>query len=314
MGTVYYGIHPRLRIGVAVKILPPDHTGNRLELAARFRREARMAARVRSLHVVSTIDVDRENGVDYLVMEHVRGVTAHALLRERNRRGLSEQDALRICLAASKGLAAVHAAGVLHRDVKPSNILIPRGANQKRPRFEEARLADLGIARFQDSAGGLTQTSASLGTFGYMSPEQAQDARLASAASDVFSMGATLYALLAGRTPFGNTSLIETFRATLKGAFKPLSEIREDVSEATQRLTALCLSKNRADRPRNGAALAKGIHACLQAAKRRDTRRVKGFAVRVKPAPSAPHETRRSPPGGKTEPTEGKGRGGPRHA
>lgn len=273
MGAVYYGIHPRLCVGVAVKILPPNYTGNRLELASRFRREAQVAARVKSPHLVSMIDVNRENGIDYLVMEHVLGVTAHALLRERNRRGLFENDALRICLAATKGLAAAHAAGVIHRDVKPSNILIPRVASEKRPRFEEARLADLGIARVEGSSEGLTQTATTLGTFGYMAPEQAQDARHADMRADVFSMGATLYALLSGHTPFGKTSLVDMFRATLKCEYRPLEEVRHDLSEATLRLTALCLSKSRSVRPKNGAALAKELEACLDAANRDDTRR-----------------------------------------
>src|SRR6185295_3877439 len=129
---------------------------------------------------------------------------------------LPEAVVLDLCAAACEGLAAAHAAGVIHRDVKPGNIMIPISLGSKVPKFKTAKIADLGIARLDNRVGALTQTNASMGSPGYMSPEQVTNARTSTQASDVFSMGATMYALLAGgRPPFARGSYAEALLATV---------------------------------------------------------------------------------------------------
>ncbi len=139
MGTVYYGIHPRLQVEVAVKVLPHHLVEEDPRMVERFREEGRMAAHLSSEHLVRVIDVNQEADIHYLVMEYVPGESAGAYLRrlrELGRAGLAEREALEIVTAAAKGLAAAHVRGIIHRDIKPDNILIPRGSTTM------AKLAD----------------------------------------------------------------------------------------------------------------------------------------------------------------------------
>src|SRR5205807_2276357 len=134
---------------------------------------------------------------------------------------LSEIEALEICIAATEGLAAAHAEAIVHRDVKPDNILIPK-SKQGELQLKAAKLADLGLARGEDSGDSLTGTRTALGTPGFMAPEQCMDAKKAKTPADVFSMGATLYALLACRTPFKGETPMETVLATLQKPHAPI--------------------------------------------------------------------------------------------
>src|SRR5262245_22319592 len=135
MGVVYRGRHPRLGVDVAVKVLPSSLEESDPAYAERFVREARIAARVRSEHLVSVLDVDLDqaSGSRFLVMELVQGTNASRWLRDvaaaAGRPGVPERAAIELCVAAAKGLAAAHAAGVIHRDVKPGNVLIPIAAD-----------------------------------------------------------------------------------------------------------------------------------------------------------------------------------------
>jgi len=131
MAAVYYAIHPRLKKEVAVKVLPLHMVQQQPDLIDRFLREAQIAASVQSEHLVSVLDVHQDHGLFYLVMEFVQGRSAGDCLRaikQNKQTGLAEAAALDICIAACEGLAAAHAKGVVHRDIKPDNILIPRTA------------------------------------------------------------------------------------------------------------------------------------------------------------------------------------------
>ncbi|MBI3271995.1 MAG: SUMF1/EgtB/PvdO family nonheme iron enzyme [Planctomycetes bacterium] len=245
MGAVYYGVHPRLGTEVAVKVLPFDLAEREPQLVRRFQLEARLAARVRSAHLVAVTDVNEEGGLFYLVMEFVRGTTAGGWLRERVEAGqgpLDEATAIEICIAATKGLAAAHAEGIIHRDVKPENVMLPFGPDGA-PHFAQAKLCDLGLARSDELGQSLTGAQAAMGTPGYMAPEQAMDARSAGKPADVFSMGATLHALLSGRAPFHGSTAMQTILATLHQPPQPLREVRPDVSDLTVALLDRCLSK-----------------------------------------------------------------------
>jgi serine/threonine protein kinase len=205
MGAVYYGFHPRLAQEVAVKVLPFPLIAQDPIAVQRFYREAQIAAKVKSPHLVGVMDVNEEAGLFYLVMEYVNGVTAGSYLSNKKSAtggALNETEALDICIGAAQGLAAAHAEGIIHRDLKPDNILIPSSKQEAALLFENAKLADLGLARTDESGQSLTSSFSAMGSVGYMPPEQALDAKKVRKQGDVFSLGATLYALLSGRAPF----------------------------------------------------------------------------------------------------------------
>jgi serine/threonine-protein kinase len=191
MGVVFRGRDEALQRQVAVKLLRPEL--NTEQARARFVREAQAMARVRHDHVVGVHAVaDPPDGLPYFVMEYLAGETLAARLREQ--RVLPPRAAAELAAQAADGLAAAHAAGLVHRDVKPGNILLDPGTGR-------AKIGDFGLARLGAVPSGLTQEGMLLGTPFYMSPEQARgeepDAR-----TDVYSLGVTLYELLTGDVPF----------------------------------------------------------------------------------------------------------------
>ncbi len=269
MGVVYRGRHPRLGIDVAVKVLPPSLEQSEPTFAERFEREARIAARVRSDHLVAVLDVDTDaaSGCRFLVMELVTGTNGARWLRDisvAGRIGVPERDAIDVCLAAAKGLAAAHAAGVVHRDVKPGNVLIPFGSDGL-PALHRTKLSDLGLARPDTGEESLTGTNTPLGTPGYMAPEQIRSGRDAGRPADVFGLGAMMYALLAGQSPFRADTPVDALVRTVKGDFKPIAEVRPDVSAATAALVTRCLAPEPSDRFADGAMLCEALEICRDA-------------------------------------------------
>jgi len=265
MGAVYYGIHPRLRIEVAVKVLQSLLAADDPSLVERFYREAQTAARVSSPHLVHVSDVDEEYGLSYIVMEYVRGVSAGDYIKKASaagRAGVPEEEALRTVIAASKGLAAAHAEGIVHRDVKPSNIMLPQQKDGPGYVFEMAKLADLGLARPLYQASGLTVSFEALGTPGYMAPEQAQDAANVGKPADVFGMAATLYALLCGHAPFTGGTAMAVLSNTIREPHRPITEFSPNVSLATAALLDRCLAKDPQRRCADGAAFVTALRAC----------------------------------------------------
>jgi len=266
MGVVYFGVNPRLYTEVAVKVMPPEMEDKDDDAVDRFVREGRIAAGLFSEHLVAVLDVDRDakSGAYFLVMEFVRGVTAGRWATDEKLHGAgppSERDSLEVAIAATKGLAAAHLEGILHRDVKPENILVPK-AHGKRVEIERAKLADLGLARPESAAEGITETAIGMGTPGYMAPEQARDARSAKKPADVFSMGATLYCLLTGDAPFRGAGAMDTMLRTMRGDHVPVRKRRPDVSAATGALLAKCLAMEPKDRFPDAAALLEAMEIC----------------------------------------------------
>jgi serine/threonine-protein kinase len=174
---------------VAVKLLDPA-LAREPDVVARFEREADMARRLDHPHVVRVLDVGSTRGKHYIVMELVRGGSLRRLLQ----RGARPATILSILAEVARALAFAHAAGVVHRDVKPENILVTRSRH--------AKVADFGLARAADLAT-LTTDGRMLGTASYMSPEQARGRR-AVPASDVYSVGVMLYEVIAGARPFSS--------------------------------------------------------------------------------------------------------------
>lgn len=262
MGAVYFGVKIMLKQEVAVKVLPEHLAEQQPKLVERFLREAQIASRVESARLVRVTDVNQEAGLYYLVMEFVNGISAGDYRRrsaEAGQERLGEAVVLDICIAGTTGLAAAHKAGIVHRDVKPDNMLIPQSKDGTL-RFSEAKLADLGLARAEDLVGAsLTGAQSSMGTPGYMAPEQAMNAKKAGKPADVFSMGASLYAMLAGQSPFRGETSTETIMATIQQAHKPLREARPDASPVTSELIDRCLAKDPAQRFVDGSALLEAL-------------------------------------------------------
>ena len=285
MGAVYFGVHTRLQLEVAVKVLPFQLANQDPTLVQRFFREAQIAAKVKSPHLVSVMDVNEEEGLFYLVMEFVHGKTAGEYLRsviqddKTPRPGLDELTALDICIAASEGLVAAHGAGVVHRDIKPENILLPRDRKTGEFDFHAAKLSDLGLARNDDSIKSLTAAENVMGTPGFMSPEQANDTKNANKPADVFSMGATLYALLCGKPPFSGNTTLEMILNTIQKSHRSIILVRPDVSPETSTLIDRCLSKRPERRFEDAVALLKALTECRTLLANRATRPVRGAAT-----------------------------------
>ena len=201
MGSVYRA--RRLHIGdeVAVKLLSRDLTRDQNAIE-RFRREARSAAMIRHPNVVSIHDfneADEDNGEAYIVMELVKGESLRKLLEREGR--LSSERAASLMRDVCAGVGVAHRQGLLHRDLKPDNIIVSSGSQPGE--LESAKVVDFGLAKARDAANvsALTQTGALLGTLYYMSPEQCRAEEL-DARTDVYSLGAIVYEMLSGRPPF----------------------------------------------------------------------------------------------------------------
>ena len=220
MGVVYRGFDTRLNRPVAVKFLADDMADRAAR--HRFQREAQMASSLNHPHILTVYDAGDFEGSQYLVTEFVDGGTLKEWARAERR---SWRDIVNLLAGVADGLAAAHAAGILHRDIKPDNILVARNGY--------AKLADFGLAKIEEpsSNDAVTRTLRTettgpgiiLGTIAYMSPEQASG-RPTDARSDIFSFGVVLYELLAGRRPFQGTTDLELLQTIIHSAAPPLGD------------------------------------------------------------------------------------------
>ena len=261
MSSVYRAHDRQLERNVALKVLH-ERLGADDEHVSRFRHEARAVAQLSHPNVVTVIDRFEEGGRQYIVFEYVDGENLKQLL---DRTGpLPVRRALEIALAVADGLAYAHEHGVVHRDVKPQNVLLSRDG--------EIKVTDFGIARSLDGESGLTLTGTVLGTSSYLSPEQASGLRVTPAA-DVYSLGVVLYELLAGEVPFpgGNQVVV-----ALKHVNEPppsLLERRPDVPARLAAAVAMALQKDPEQRFASMAAFAAELRICLAEVESADTER-----------------------------------------
>ncbi len=200
---VFRGLHRGLNIPVAVKVLPHESDPDDPAVREQFRAEARLQARLDHPNIVRVLDFEDEVALPYIVLEYVEGMT----LAERIAKGgrLSADQALKMVLQISEALAAIHKMGIVHRDVKPGNILLTVDGRK-------AKLADLGLALVVGTAStGArgSQRDAVVGTAAYMSPEQALSAPTINHRADIYSLGTTLYHALTGQLPFTGRSRLE---------------------------------------------------------------------------------------------------------
>ena len=245
MGAVYLARHLNLDIDVAVKCLLSRHLGSD-DSIARFRREARVAARLNHPNLVRVYDVLEAHGVHYLVMEYVQGET---LGQRTDRRGpLSRDEALAVMKAAARGIAELHAREIVHRDLKPANLLVSAEG--------EVKVADFGLVRQHGSADGITQSGTAFGTLSYMPPEQFDDASKVGPPADIWSLGATMFRALVGASAYpstlGETAIIGRI---LTQPFPDVGERRDDLDAAFLGVLRRCNAGPASDRFRDAGEL-----------------------------------------------------------
>ncbi|HEX8790454.1 MAG TPA: serine/threonine-protein kinase [Polyangiaceae bacterium] len=257
-GDVYEAQHLALGHRVAIKILRPGIPETAEIRRKRFLREARVAVRIRSDHVVRVFDfVAPEEGPTYIVMELLHGET----LADRVRRGgpLPCAEAVDFVVQAAKPLAQLHGEGIVHRDVKPSNLFLERDAEGK----ERIKLLDFGVAAFQQPVSrpesSLTWSEMIVGTPRYMAPEQIASSKQVDARADVWALGVTLYELLSGEPPFGGTTVLAVLNQIEHQEPPPLSTRRPDVPPQVAAVVHRCLSKDPASRPADARALVEAL-------------------------------------------------------
>jgi serine/threonine-protein kinase len=248
MSTVQLAFDDRLERYVAIKLLA-EHLADDPTFVSRFRREALAAARLVHPNIVQVFDFGFDEGhhQHFIVMEHVSGNSCAELLRDRGH--LEVGEAVGIVTQACRGLDYAHRNGVVHRDVKPGNLLVSDS--------EVVKLADFGIARAADQSS-ITQVGSVLGTAAYLSPEQARGDE-AGPRADLYSLGVVTYQLISGRLPYEASSLSELALKQQREAPIPLDELNPQVPHALAQAVALALAIDQRDRPADASELAEAI-------------------------------------------------------
>ncbi len=262
MGAVYRARHLGLDRPVAVKILPP-HFARSQEMIDRFLREARAVAKIDHPNIVGVLNVGFESGLHYIVMPVIEG---SSLTQRLGRGAIPPDETIRLARGVAEGLAQAHRNGIVHRDVKPDNILVSQGG--------QAKVIDFGLAR-EGGATGLTEVGQLLGTPHYMSPEQCRGEQ-ADARSDVYALGATMYHALTGRLPHEAKSLYELLDAIVKTRPPAPHEVNPAVPQNLSHFVLWMMEPDRGRRPGTMEEVAQGLAAMER-----------GSVVAV-PAPSRP--------------------------
>ncbi|HVS33245.1 MAG TPA: protein kinase [Thermoanaerobaculia bacterium] len=246
MGVVYRATDTQLDEVVAIKTLSVDVMNRSPEDLDRFKREIRLARKITHRNVLRTYDYGEADGVYFISMEFVRGYTLDELLDQAPSRQLAPRAAMGIARQVCRGLEAAHEQGIIHRDIKPQNVLIDAKG--------EVKLMDFGIARMTETKEAMTQAGLIVGTPHYMSPEQVQGKPL-DPRSDVYSIGVLMYEMLLGKRPFESNSLTAVLTAHAIEPPRPLIEARPAVGVAVNEIVMRCLAKPPQQRYENAGAL-----------------------------------------------------------
>jgi len=224
MGAVFKAVHPTLKRYVIIKKLMIHGNSGVIE---RFKREAQILIDCNDTHIVHLFDYFKEGSSHYIVLEYVDGMSLDVLIKKR--RYLSGELALAIFLDACKGLKYAHDNGIIHRDIKPGNILISKTGDVK--------LADFGIASTEDDTdSGLTKEGVTLGTPSYMSPEQFENTRNVDRRADIYSMGIMLYEMVTGKKPFPGNFAPDTILMIQKGRYVRAKKLNPDIPKVVSKL------------------------------------------------------------------------------
>lgn len=253
MAVVYRAKHLRLDIPVAVKILDPQHVKVDASFVQRFVREARSAARLRHPNVVSVLDVGKQNDTYFIIMELIEGGSVRSMIERRG--CIDPSTSLHIVLDIAKALKAARTQNLVHRDIKPDNIMLDVDGT--------AKLADLGLAKQLDGRKDLTitQSGVVVGTPYYIAPEQVEDPRSADLRSDIYSLGATFYHMICGQVPFTGNSSVSIMVKHLDGNATEPHIANPRVPLAISRLIMHMMARKPEDRPQTPDALIEEIKA-----------------------------------------------------
>ncbi|HEY5315432.1 MAG TPA: bifunctional serine/threonine-protein kinase/formylglycine-generating enzyme family protein [Pirellulales bacterium] len=231
MGQVFKAEHRRMKRVVAVKMLPPAVTKDALA-TARFQREVEAAAKLRHPNIVAADDADEANGAHFLVMEYIAGSDLSALVRKHGPLPLAK--ALDYVLQAARGLEFAHGEGVVHRDIKPANLLLDSKGTVK--------ILDMGLARIDAGTGPaqaeLTGTGTIMGTVDYMAPEQGLSTKNADARADIYSLGCTLYYLIAGKPAYDGETVAAKLVAHHNHPIPSLGDVPPEVEAVFRKMVA----------------------------------------------------------------------------
>ena len=231
MSSVYKAHDRLLERNVALKVLHEHHTADG-DYVERFRREARAVAQLSHPNIVTVIDRGEQDGRQFIVFEYCDGENLKSLIEREA--PLPERQAIELVQQIARALGFAHANGLIHRDVKPQNVLLDGDG--------QAKVTDFGIARSVDVHGTLTQTGTVMGTSDYISPEQARGAH-ADEQSDVYSLGAVLYELLTGEVPFRGDNFVAVAMQHINQAPPSVREVRPDVSPRLDAVIARAMAK-----------------------------------------------------------------------
>ncbi len=247
MGEVYRAHDTRLDRTVAVKVLPPESMRN-AERVQRFEQEAKAASARNHPNILTIYDFGATDGMYYIAMEFVEGHTLHQLIDEN---ATPLPRALDITAQCASGLAAAHVAGIVHRDIKPDNIMVRPDGFVKILDFGLAKLAEKPFITADPNAltaaGGLTAPGMVMGTWLYMSPEQARGLEL-DARTDVWSLGVVLYEMVTGKSPFAAQTMSDTLASILHREPDTLSACGVDAPDTLSHILAKAMAKNREER------------------------------------------------------------------
>ncbi len=263
MGEVYHARDTRLDRFVAVKVMPLEAASN-TERLRRFEQEARAAAALNHPNILVLYDIGTQDGAPYIVTELLEGQTLRQKLHEGP---LTPTSAMQLGVQIAQGLAAAHGRGILHRDIKPENLFVTRDGRVKILDFGLARLRALeplsGAPNTEaPTVDSPTQKGEILGTVGYMSPEQAEG-KTADLRADVFSFGAVLYEMVAGRRAFEGNSPVSILSAILTRTPPAAGSLRPGVPDDLDKILKRCLEKDPERRYPSADALCKDLAACL---------------------------------------------------
>jgi len=252
MGVVYKAHEQSLQRVVALKVLPPKLAASE-DFVKRFLREARSAARLNHPNIVTTHAVGESDGHYYIAMEYVKGSSLIDLIRDQGQ--MDVRNALKIIGQVSQALLEAHRQNIIHRDIKPHNIMIDE--------MGRARVMDFGLAHIGDDSTKLTQTGALVGTPVYMSPEQCRGEKLGPE-SDLFALGVTLYEMLAGRVPYSGDSPLAIMHQIVNEPVKPVTEYNSRIPDSVIDLLKKMMDRDRKTRYQDMMALAADVKKILK--------------------------------------------------
>jgi eukaryotic-like serine/threonine-protein kinase len=243
MGAVYKSMDRELERLVAIKVIRPE-LARYPDVLQRFKQELILARQVTHRNVIRIFDLGEAEGIKFITMEYIEGRDLKGLIREKGK--FEPKAAVDVIAQVCRALEAAHSEGVIHRDLKPQNIMVdPQG---------KVSVMDFGIARSMEMGGGMTQTGALVGTIEYMSPEQAKGETL-DARSDLFSLGIIFYEVLTGNSPFVAETAMASLYKRIKETARPPIELRPDIPRVLNNIVLRCLETDREKRYANAAEI-----------------------------------------------------------